>query len=306
LDVVVRPPAENLLETLPILREVIVYDKYGAGRGITGFNRLVRRLRAKNYSLALLPHRSLRSALLALGAGIPQRIGFDRGGGKWLHRQRIPYPCQLHEIQRNLELLRPFNLPIPFSTPTVPATAEDIQIVSVKMGKYAEKRCVALAPGSVWFTKRWLEQYYLELAQRLAGEGLSVIFIGGSADKDLSQRLHKDTGGNGLDLSGELTLRQTVELLRRCEALVTNDSAPTHLGIAARTRVLTIFGSTTPDFGFAPLQPQGRSLGVELDCRPCTDHGRRRCPQRHFRCMKELAPDVVFREIIQMVNQIPL
>jgi heptosyltransferase II len=128
-----------------------------------------------------------------------------------------------------------------------------------------------------------------------------VLLLGGTSDRELCRKIAAGIGPSALDLAGVLTLRQSVEALRRCALLVTNDSAPTHLGVAAGIRVLTLFGSTIPEYGFAPQGPLGQSLGIEIYCRPCTDHGRQDCPERHFRCMREITPDRVFAEVKQML-----
>ena len=133
-------------------------------------------------------------------------------------------------------------------------------------------------------------------------ENVLSLLIGGKSDQELCRRIATGIGPAALNLSGDLTLRQTVEALRRCALVVTNDSAPTHLGVAAGIRVLTLFGSTVPEYGFAPFGPRGRTLGIEIYCRPCTDHGRQDCPQRHFRCLREITPDRVLAEIRQMLD----
>lgn len=281
---------------LPFIRKTWVYDKHGRDRGLPGFSRQIRRLRQSKYDLALLPHRSLRSGLLAWRAGIPIRVGFDRGGGRFLHTHKVPYPATLHKIQRNLQLLSPFG-PIPqVDPPIVISNEDDLRFVEGKLGENAEPM-VALSPGSTWFTKRWPEAYFLALGKKLASAGYRIVLIGGGDDRELGQRIAHALGSACWNFCGILSLRQSVEVLRRCSVLVTNDSAPTHLGTAAGIRVLTLFGSTIPEFGFGPFGPNGKPLGIELYCRPCTDHGRQHCPEKHFRCMRELTPERVFEEI---------
>src|SRR3989449_3590394 len=73
VDVVTTPAATPLLETHPAVRRVIPYDKKGRDRGLAGLFRLARALRAEQYECAYLPHRSLRTALAAWLARIPQR-----------------------------------------------------------------------------------------------------------------------------------------------------------------------------------------------------------------------------------------
>ncbi len=85
LDVLVRPPGDNLLETHPAVRNVIVYDKLESHRGLGALLRLSGQLKRDQYDLALVPHRSFRSGFLAYSAGIPGRIGFKRGGGRFFH-----------------------------------------------------------------------------------------------------------------------------------------------------------------------------------------------------------------------------
>src|SRR5512132_2437758 len=84
LAVVVRPEARALVEGHPDVDDVLVDDKHGADRGLRGLARAARRLRAESFDVAVVPHRSLRTALLVAAAGIPRRIGFDASRGAWL------------------------------------------------------------------------------------------------------------------------------------------------------------------------------------------------------------------------------
>lgn len=305
LDVLVRPPGDNLLETHPVIRNLIVYDKRSTERGFADFFKLANRLKRERYDLALLPHRSFRSGFLAYSAAIPGRIGFKRGGGRFFHTNAIPYPRKTHEIERNLALLSPFgSIPSP-NRFSIVATEDDIRFVDAALAGCEGCKLIALAPGSVWFTKRWPEEFFIELGRKFDSQDFRIALIGDKNDKNLCGRIAAAIGNSCVNLAGETTLRQSVEILRRYDILITNDSAPTHLGTAAGTRVLTLFGSTAPEFGFAPFGPKGRALGIELYCRPCTDHGRRRCPEEHFRCMNELTPERVFDEIIDMLTVIP-
>src|SRR5258706_12005768 len=83
LAVVVRPEACPLVEGHPDVDLVLVDDKHGADRGIAGVLAVIRRLRGEHFDLAVVPHRSLRTALQVAAAGIPRRGGgaAGRGGG---------------------------------------------------------------------------------------------------------------------------------------------------------------------------------------------------------------------------------
>src|SRR3989442_8348520 len=89
VDVVTTPIAGPLLETHPAVRRVIPYDKRGSDRGWAGIRILARQLKAEQYQRAYLPHRSLRTAAVALLARIPSRIGFS-GGWSFLYTEARP------------------------------------------------------------------------------------------------------------------------------------------------------------------------------------------------------------------------
>ncbi len=292
LDVVTTPAAAPLLETHAAVRRVIPYDKRGADRGWRGLTALARRLRAEQYQMAYLPHRSLRSAALAALARIPRRIGF-RDGWRWLYTETQARPGAGHEIDRLLALAQ--RSPATPSHPSLGLTAEDGQAA----GRWLEGAGVAapfaaLAPGSIWGSKRW--PHYAELARRLS-DRIAVVLVGGREDAPLAQEIGAAVP-TVVSACGALTLRQSAALIGRAEVLVTNDSAPLHFAQAVGTRTVAIFGSTVPGFGFGPRGPSDQVLGVEgLVCRPCSAHGPARCPLGHHACMQTLPVEDVMRAI---------
>ncbi len=290
VDVVVTPASAALLANHPAVRTLIVYDKRGADRGLTGFFALARRLRAEQYEVAYFAQGSVRSAALALVAGIPSRIGFDTSSGRWLYTRRVTYRADLHHAARLLRLARPNGRPASAeeSRPTLyPGDAERaaVDALLAEHGVANGDRLVVLAPGSVWGTKRW--PYYPELATRLAPDFRAVI-VGSAEDAALAQAIIAEAP-TAIDATGRLSLLASAELIGRAAVVVTNDSAPLHLASAMGVPTLAIFGPTVPAFGFGPLAPKSAVAGHDaLACRPCDRHGPQVCPLGHFRCMREL------------------
>ena len=152
---------------------------------------------------------------------------------------------------------------------------------------------IAVAPGARWATKRWPPESFAAAARALALEGgAGVAILGSGADRAAATVVEALLAGAGIpirQLAGGLTLLESAAVLRRAGVLLANDSGATHLSAAVRTPVVTLFGSTVPQFGFAPYCVASRSLGVEgLPCRPCTHVGRTACPLGHFKCMREI------------------
>ncbi len=159
---------------------------------------------------------------------------------------------------------------------------------------------VAVAPGSVWATKRW--PFYPELAGALAGDAVIVV-VGGPGDGELARAVVAACpAGRAVDATGRLSLLASAALVGRAALLVTNDSAPQHLASAMGTRTLAIFGPTVPAFGFGPLAPGSETAGVAgLACRPCDRHGPPACPLGHWRCMRDQAPALIVRRARELL-----
>jgi heptosyltransferase-2 len=287
VDVVTTPAAAVLLETHPAVGTVIRYDKRGADRGLRGLWTLGRRLRSRGYARAYLPHRSWRSAALALLARTAERTGFADSPAAVTYTRRVPRPATGHEVERLLTLAHTDAGAGPPPAPAVhlALTADDRAAADAWLReRNVGAGFVALAPGSIWGTKRWAG--YPELAAALDAP---VVVLGGRDDAALADQVVAAAPGRAYSAAGTLGLRTSAALIARAGVLVTNDSAPLHLATAVGTPVVAIFGPTVPAFGFGPRGP--RDVIVEhpsLACRPCSAHGPQVCPLGHHRCMREL------------------
>jgi len=293
VDVVTTPIAAPLLETHPAVRKVIAYDKRGRDRGWAGLRKLAQRLKTEQYQRAYLPHRSLRTAALGMLARIPSRIGFS-GPWSFLYTEARPKPPLGHESDRLLALAD--EAPGAYPPHLRPTTADERAAAAIVRGEF-----VALAPGSIWGSKRW--PYYAELAATLA-EHVAVVVVGGPDDVELGDAIVqavRPSDRQAVNACGRLTLRESAALIGRASALVTNDSAPRHLATAMGTPVVALFGPTVTEFGFGPLRAGDVALGVdELQCRPCSPHGPPQCPLGHHRCMRELTVEAVIAAIEEL------
>ncbi|MDE3059065.1 MAG: glycosyltransferase family 9 protein, partial [Bacteroidota bacterium] len=191
IDFVTTPHAAEILRGHPDIRSVIMYDKRNTQGGIRGMFVMSRLLKAQAYDLAIVPHRSLRSAIVVYRSGIPERIGFTASAGKWLYTKLVLYNKDLHEAGRNLEFLSAvpsawFSIShIEHSESALPSlhpSAEDVSAVDryfFREKLIRRKAVVGIAPGSVWNTKRWLPERFSELCRMLSAKGNEIILIGG-------------------------------------------------------------------------------------------------------------------------------
>ncbi|HEX2249433.1 MAG TPA: glycosyltransferase family 9 protein [Gemmatimonadales bacterium] len=297
VDVVTTPAAADLLEGHPAVAQVVPYDKRGGARGWRGLRQLGSLLRARAYRQVYLPHRSLRSAALAIWSGARERIGFADSPAAITYTRTVPRARTGHEVERLLALAGPLGgepPPVSLALGARDRNAADAWLAANNVGP----RFIAIAPGSVWATKRW--PYYADVASAI--DGITVI-VGGREDVALAREIVSASGGKAVSAAGVLSLRESAAVIQRASCLVTNDSAPLHLATAVGTPVVSLFGPTVPEFGFGPRRSGDVVLGLsDLPCRPCSRHGPQRCPLGHHRCMRELSVESVIGAITNVAS----
>ena len=215
------------------------------------------------------------------------------------------------EIERNLRLLDPLGISaLKRELPCLYPSQNDNRHVGKILFEREilnQEKMAAIAPGSVWNTKRWPAERFAELAGMLSAAGYEVLIIGGRDDMELGKTIVEHARDKHIhDTTGTLSLLQSAELIGRCKVLITNDSAPLHIGVAMKTPVAAIFGATAPEFGFGPYGEHDVVIETKgLECRPCAIHGGDRCPIKTFVCMKNIEAAAVFQKVEQMVRTNP-
>lgn len=311
IHLLIDESGESLFRDHPFLHSVILYRKRSKRHDWREFIKITRGLRSYRFDIAYIPHRSFRSALIATLAGIPERIGFAGTPGSPLLTRKIARNQDQHEIFRNLSLFEvETGEQSKFCKPVLYPSEKDRSFVTgelSQLGISSGEAYICLAPGSVWPTKRWPEQYWSTLAGQISDElGMTVLLIGGKEDYELAESIRNHAGKKVWNVAGKFDFLQSSVLLENSHLLITNDSAPLHLASAAGTVVFAIFGPTVPEFGFAPVGEQDRIFSLDLDCRPCAIHGGMKCPLDHHRCMKDFTPDQLIpwvRELIEMKKE---
>ena len=304
LAVLVTPQTQELLGNNPHLNQIIVYDKKKGE--VEEFLTVLRKLKAEKLDLALVPHRSFRSALLAY-LSCPKRVGFDTSAGSFLFTNIIKYQNDKHEIERNLSLLNFTGLNPEAVWPEIHPASDDFSQTEVwlkQSGMNFDDEIVCIAPGSVWATKRWLPEGFAQVADWLAMNGQhKVVLVGSNDDAELAEEISDRCSSRPVNACGKLSWLESAALISKSKAVLSNDSAPMHLAVAMKTPVVAIFGSTVPEFGFYPYGKRNQIVQKELYCRPCGIHGKKRCPEGHFRCMKEISADEVCQGLSRILNE---
>jgi len=164
-------------------------------------------------------------------------------------------------------------------------------------------KAIGFCPGSRHFTKMYPEEYFIRLGNLLTSKGYQVILFGGRSDFAVCNRISSSLPGS-INLCNDNQMLVTACDMQNCLCVVCNDSGLMHLACAVNVPVVTIFGSSVKEFGFFPYR-SGKSLILEnnfLSCRPCSHIGREECPEKHFKCMREIVPEAVSERIDEFLQ----
>lgn len=164
-----------------------------------------------------------------------------------------------------------------------------------------KNKLVVLCPGSKHFSKMWPEKYYLELSKMLTSNGFSVFVTGGSSDKQICNYI-SENNPEVKDYSNNNVLSETAGVINIADAVVCNDSGLMHIASALGRKGFAVFGSSVREFGFAPAGNLEIVENVNLKCRPCSHTGKSACPKKHFKCMKEILPEIIFEKLNNLLN----
>lgn len=298
---VTTPSGEAILKNNPHLNNIIVYDKRGEHKGISGVWQLGKRLRYENFNMVITPHRYLRSSILSWLSRSPIRKGYDIASGSFLFTEKIKYDRTKHEVEKLLSFVAPENKKR-YEIELYPGEKEKMKGDNLwKENLLEDKKVVVLAPGSKWFTKQWPVEYFNKLAESLKKlSNVRLIVVGGKDEINLP--IEKE---NIIDMRGKTSLLELADILSRADVVVTNDSSPIHIASAfKKPKIFALFGPTIEKFGFFPWSLNSKVFQVDgLKCRPCGIHGGKSCPEKHFKCMRDILPEEVFNEIKKYLGE---
>lgn len=295
----VKKGMESLFSGHPFIKEVLVWDK--KHQKYRNLFRLLQQIRHSKYDAVINVQRFLASGLLTGLSGARFRSGFDKNPMSFLFNPSIKHligekALALHETERNQRLIAAIT-DYKAMPPRLYPEAKDFEAVKA----YKATRYVCIAPASLWNTKQFPAEKWVELITRLP-ENFSVYLLGAPSDKDLCTRIIHEANHEGVvDLSGKLTLLQSAALIKDAQMNYVNDSAPLHLASATNASVTAVFCSTVPEFGFGPLSDHATIIQTELklSCRPCGIHGHAECPEKHFNCAQTISTDSLLKTLYE-------
>ncbi len=308
---VVEPPAAAVVAGNPNIDEVIVAPRK---RGLEGWReelRILRKLRAARYDLAIDFHGGPRASLLTWLSGAKERIGYDVVGRSWMYTRRVSRPRVLrarHAVENQWDLLAPLDIGPPNSAVypvEMPVEAQARAVTAerlLRVGVGGDGRLIVMHVSAGNPFRRWpLASFASVVAGLVAGDRRrSVVVTSGPSERDAATRVIADArvqlpaeDRERVLACGEFSLPELRALVERAALYIGGDSGPMHIASTSQVPIVGLYGPTLPARS-APWRPDGSlSMSVEtmdLPCRPCDQ---RVCAPGDFRCLTWIQPQQV-------------
>ena len=272
-----------------------------------GLSELVPRLRAERYDYVIDLHHNLRTALIKRKLGVESHSFRKLNVEKWLMvNLKIDRLPNVHIVDRYIETLQPLGvkmdtLGLDYFIP------EKDEVERSWLPKTHRKEYVAYAIGAQHETKKLPVERMIELCDRI---NKPIVLLGDKNDYENGERIARFFARDDQDddqesalaemnkqaiiynACGKFNLNQSASLVRQAAYVFTHDTGLMHVAAAFKKRIFCIWGNTIPRFGMYPYRTAFTVLeNHRLSCRPCSKIGYSKCPQGHFKCMRDIVFD---------------
>jgi heptosyltransferase II len=263
-----------------------------------------KKLREREFNLAILFTNSFQTALIAKFGKIKTRFGYANEGRSVLLTNSVKKPVwknERHEIFYYLNLISEVEKHY-FGIVSEQNARFDLQVSDERKssarkllnenGVDLSKPIIAFCPGSTNSrAKRWQTASYAKLNDKIQRElNANVVLIGDKSELNVSLEVIDKSEVKPYLLTGKTSLAEVAAILSVCNLLVANDTGPAHISAALGTKTIVIFGPTNPK----TTHPIGAEIvRKNVDCSPCM---LRDCPIDH-RCMTQISADEIFTKI---------
>lgn len=279
----IHPRCREMLASNPRVDELIIYDEEGAHRGIGGKAKLVRELRKRRFDTAFILHRSFTKALLIYLAGIPERIGYATKRRGPVLTKAVEAPADgLHKVEYFLRVAETAGIPVrsrSYEFFVMDADRKRVEGLLAAGGVAGGERIVVINPGGNWDKKRWPEENFARLADRLVERfGVKIVITGAEKDAALAGDIGARMSAGAFIVAGRTTLRELGALMEKASLVVANDTGPMHMAVAMGAKVVALFGPTSPaitgPYGGGSYQVLRKKISCDVPCYDlaCSDH----------------------------------
>ena len=265
--------------------------------------RLRKRLRQEHFDLVIDPVGRTESHIISFLCGQARRISRTYYPYRLFETQVYThYDCTLHETQRVLQLVKPWDQIksqdhyLEWWPPEM--TRSWARETLSGLIRDHRRKILAIHPGAMSPLRHWpIERYARVAAELVQSHDLWVLFFEPPDQMGLGQAFRRAFSPNDrFHIVRDITLEQYTCLVAQCHLLICADSGPMHLALAMGTPTVALFGPGEY-YRWQPQDGISRMVRKPVGCSPCSQH---QCDDTV--CMK----GIEIRDVVRQADQVLL
>jgi ADP-heptose:LPS heptosyltransferase len=309
--VVSRPVLEPVFRMLPGNVSLFCADLKGKHKGLAGLNTLFRQLKEMNFDYVADLHDVLRSQYLRfrfkVSGGVPATV-IDKGrGGKkrLIRRHQKVFENQKSSFQRYAEVFNRLGFPLFVNFSSIYENPKgDFSQIRQMTGEKGSTKWIGIAP----FAKHKGKIYPLELQEQVVthfSKDLRVkvfLFGGGKTEqKILNEWVTKYP--SVISMADKIRMENELILMSWLDIMLSMDSSNMHLASLVNITVISVWGATHHYAGFMGWNQSAENcVQVDLECRPCSVFGNKKCFRGDYACLFRIKPERIIEKIQSIID----
>ncbi|HEV7329513.1 MAG TPA: glycosyltransferase family 9 protein [Flavisolibacter sp.] len=292
----IKPQFKMVMEPNPYIDKFHVLQE--------DWNAMIEELKAEEFDYIIDLHHNLRTLRVKKALKVPA-YSFNKLNIEKLIFVKLKWNVmpKLHIIDRYLETVAPFGVKndgegMDYFIP------EDQKVPLSDIPASHHAGFISIVIGASFYTKKLPVYKLQELCKKI---NHPIILLGAKEERAEGEAIASVDPIKIYNACGKFSLHESADLVRQSKVVIAHDTGLMHIAAALRKQVIAIWGSTTPSFGMVPYYGKNFLLRVpppsddvqvhKLWCRPCTKIGRHKCPQGHFKCMKNISTDEIVENL---------
>lgn len=306
IDILAPVWSHELYSVMPEINEIFAMPLGHSQFQLKKRWQLGKKLRNKNHQQAIILPNSWKSAIIPFAAGIPIRTGWlgeMRFGllNDWriLNKKNYPMMVQRFLVLGNTKALANKNMDWQPYQPHLDVITNPKYTKFKGLSLTKKKPLLILCPGAAYGpAKCWPAEYFAEIANYKKSKAWQIVLLGSKSDEPMGQKIQKLTKNACINLIGKTSIFEALNVLSYATLVISNDSGLMHLTAAIGRPLIALYGSSSPEFT-PPLSTKAKVIYLKLSCSPCFE---RKCPLLHFKCLKQLTPQIVLNAIDDLLK----
>lgn len=298
--VATRPFFLQMFFNCPENIEVISIDLKNKYKGLWGCLRLIKKLSALHPDYVFDMHNVLRTWVIGLYFWLAGKQVFTTSKYRFLRRNVVKGTARMQSMTDNhIHALNKagFHFPMTFRS----IIDDEKRLHTKSMGNAAIK--IGIAPFARYKNKTYPFNKVLSVIDTLAQKG-HIIYMFGNKEEAGIYNAAISKYDNVIPMNSFSTLYEELHVMANLDVMITMDSANHHLASLVNTRVISIWGGTTPACGFMAYgQSADDAVCLNLKCQPCTISGSDKCRRKDFACLNNISETALLSIIRQVISE---